>query len=458
MQNLNYEEQLTFKEKICVKNLGKYGRVEKIVGMENPYHYRNKVQSAFGVNRKNETICGVYQSKDQKIVQNDFCITEDKNADEIILSIKNLMKKLKILPFNEYTGKGFLRHVLVKKAFATGEIMVVLVSNTPVFKAKNNFVKMLMELHPEITTLLHNVNNAKTPLTLSYNEKILYGKGYIVDILCGLKFKISSRSFYQINPTQTEILYNTAIDMASLKGDETILDAYCGIGTIGLIASKKAKHVISVESNESAVRDAVANAKLNKIQNTRFFTADAGEFMEELSREEIKCDVALMDPPRSGSDEKFLSALCTLAPKKVVYISCNPETQGRDLAYLTKNGYKVEKIKPVDMFPHTRHVETVCLLSKLNVDHHIEVELNMDELDLTSAESKATYAEIKEYVMKNTGLKVSSLYIAQVKDKMGIKERENFNVSKKDDAKVPVCPADKEKAIIEALEHFNMID
>ncbi len=364
LQNLSYPEQLKLKEKICVKNLGKFGRVEGIIGMDSPYYYRNKVQSAFGVDRRGQTISGVYQSKDKRIVPTNSCLTEDKISAQIILSIKNLMKKLKILPFNEYTGKGFLRHVLVKRAFETGEIMVVLVSANPVFKAKNNFIKMLLEENPQITTVLHNINNSQLALTLSQNEKILYGKGYIVDELCGLKFKISSRSFYQINPLQTEKLYNIAIKFANLTGKETVLDAYCGIGTIGLIASKEAKHVISVENNPAAVKDAIANARLNKVQNTRFFTADAGEFMEQMAKDKVDCDVAFMDPPRAGSDEKFLESLCALAPKKIVYISCNPETQGRDLAYLTKKSYKVEKIQAVDMFPHTKHVESIVLLGR----------------------------------------------------------------------------------------------
>ena len=281
-----------------------------------------------------------------------------------------------------------------------------------------------------------------------------------------------------MNPVQTEILYNKAITYAGLTGKEKVIDAYCGTGTIGLIAASKAKEVISVELNRDAVRDAVTNAKRNDIKNVQFYNADAGQFMVEMAeyRADQKknqvpdatksgkkatpdgnVDVVFMDPPRAGSDEAFLSSVIRLAPKRVVYISCNPETLARDLKYLTKHGYQAKECQPVDFFPWTKHVETVCLLSKLNAKQHIEVDIHMDELDLTDAEKKATYSEIKEYVLEHTGLKVSSLYIAQVKQKCGIIERENYNKPKSDDAKQPQCPPDKEKAIKEALKHFGMI-
>lgn len=364
LQNMKYEEQLSFKQAKCVRTLGSFGFVEKIIGMENPTHYRNKVQAAFGLTRGGKIVSGVYQSKSHRIVLVDDCLLEDETADKIIVDIRKLLPMFRLLPYNEDTGKGFLRHVLVKRGFTTGEVMVVLVTGSPVFPRKNDFIKKLLTLHPEITTIVQSVNNAKTSLVLGKDETVLYGRGYIEDILCGNRFRISPRSFYQINPIQTEKLYSTAIDFAGLTGKETVLDAYCGIGTIGITAADKAKTVIGVEVNPDAIRDARQNARLNKKENLRFYTQDAGEFMQAAAAENEKIDVVFMDPPRAGSDLKFLKSLVTLQPERVVYISCNVETQARDLLFLVRNGYKVKRIQPVDMFPHTSHCECVVLLKK----------------------------------------------------------------------------------------------
>ena len=363
LQNMSYEQQLIWKTGKCKKLLDKYGKVENIVGMKNPYHYRNKVQAAFTTKRDGKIVSGVFQSTKQTLVPVDSCLTEDKKCDEIVVTIRKMLKAYKLTTYNNITGKGFLRHVLIKRGFATNEVMVVLVTGTPIFPAKKHFVNELVKKHPEIKTIIHNINNKPTALVLSTNEKILYGKGFITDILCGFKFRISAKSFYQINPVQTEFLYNKAIELAQLTGKETVLDAYCGIGTIGIIASKKAGNVIGVELNRDATRDAIVNARENGIKNIYFHTADAGEFMTQMVNE--PCDVVFMDPPRAGSTEEFLKSLCTLKPKTVVYISCNPETLSRDLDYLTKNKYAVKKILPVDMFPHTNHVECVVLLTKV---------------------------------------------------------------------------------------------
>lgn len=364
LQNMSYPQQLSFKQAKCIKLLKKFGFVEEIIGMKNPYHYRNKVQAAFGTTRGGKIISGVYQSSSHNIVLVDECMTEDKTADKIIVDIRNLLPKFKLMPYNEDTQRGFLRHVLVKRGFATNEVMVVLVTATALFPKKTDFLKKLLSLHPEITTVVQNINCAKTSLVLGKTQTVLFGNGYIEDILCGKRFRISPRSFYQINPVQTNILYSTAVKYAGLTGKETVLDAYCGIGTIGIIASDKAKRVIGVELNEAAVSDAKINAKINGTKNISFFCADAGKFMVEAAKEHERVDVVFMDPPRAGSDTNFLKSVVTLSPKKVVYISCNVETQARDLLYLCKNGYKVTKIQPVDMFPHTEHVETVCLLSR----------------------------------------------------------------------------------------------
>lgn len=366
LQNLSYPEQLKFKQNKVERLLKKFCKVEPIIGMENPYHYRNKVQAAFYTNKSGKIISGVYQSGTHHVVGIDSCQTEDVIADKIIVAVRRLLPSFKMTTYNEDTGKGFLRHILVKRGFATNQIMLVLVTGTPVFPSKNNFVKAILKQFPEITTIVQNVNNYNTNLVLGDNQKVLYGKGYIEDILCGCRFRISPKSFYQINPVQTEALYNTAMEYADLKGNETVLDTYCGIGTIGIVAAKRgAGRVIGVELNGDAVRDAIVNARANNLKNIRFYKGDAGEFMFEVSDEDEKPDVVFMDPPRAGSDTKFLDSLIKMSPKTVVYVSCNPETLARDLDYLTKKSdYKVQKIQPVDMFPHTAHVECVCQISK----------------------------------------------------------------------------------------------
>lgn len=364
LQNMSYPQQLSFKQAICIKNLKRFGRVEEIVGMDDPTHYRNKVQAAFGTTRRGQIISGVYQASSHRIVSVDECMIEDKIADEIIVHIRHMLKAFKLSVYNEDTGKGFLRHVLVKRGFKTNQVMVVLVTSSSIFTGKNNFIKELVRKFPVIETVVQNINEDKTSLVLGRREIVLYGGGYIQDELCSLKFRISPKSFYQINPVQTQKLYYKALDFAKLTGRETVLDAYCGIGTIGLIASTRAKNVIGVEINDDAVIDAIYNAKLNQRNNIWFYCADAGEFMVELAEQKQKIDVVFMDPPRSGSDENFLSSVVKLSPKRVVYISCDVSTQARDLAYLVKKGYKVERIAPYDMFSYTSHVECICSLIK----------------------------------------------------------------------------------------------
>ncbi len=454
--NMDYARQLSFKQAKVIKLLGKFCHVKEIVGMEKPFHYRNKVQAAFGTTRGGQIISGVYQSGSHRIVKVDSCLLEDEKADAVIVTVRKLLKSFKLTAYNEFNRTGFLRHVLVKRAFATGEVMVVLVSATPMFPGKNSFVSALLKAHPEITTIIHNVNDRFTSLVLGERQTVLYGDGYITDILCGLKFRISAQSFYQINPVQTEILYNTAMEYAQLTGNETVVDAYCGVGTIGMVAAKTAGIVVGVESNPQAVKDAIVNAKINEMKNIRFVCADATDFLCEAAENGEHCDVLLMDPPRAGSTPQFIDAAAKLAPDRIVYVSCNPETLARDLHLFVKKGYAVKKIQPVDMFPHTDHTETVVLLSQRRPDTHIDIKLDLSELDITSAETKATYQEIKDYVLDKHGLKVSTLYISQVKAKCGIIERENYNKGK-EGHRVPKCPKEKEEAIMDALKHFNMI-
>ena len=364
IHNLSYEKQLEFKMKKVVSLVGKFHYVEKIIGMENPYHYRNKVQSAFGRGRNNEIISGVYQSSTHKIVPVDSCLLEDIKADEIIVTIRKLLKSFKLKPFNDNTFQGFLRHVLIKRGFSSGEIMVVLVTSEEPFKSKRSFINALLGRHPEITTIVQNINTKRTSLVLGEKSVTLFGKGTIDETLCGYDFTISPKSFYQINPIQTEVLYNKAMEFADIQKTEIVIDAYCGTGTIGIIASKYAKQVLGIELNKDAVRDAKLNAKQNGVKNIDFICADAGKYMVELAKNNEKADVVIMDPPRAGSDINFLKSLIKLSPEKVIYVSCNPETLARDLLFLSKNKYKVKKIQPVDMFPHTEHIECVVLLNK----------------------------------------------------------------------------------------------
>lgn len=362
--DMSYEVQLKKKQRELEELLKKHCQVHKIVGMNDPYHYRNKVHAAFG-HQRGEVISGVYRAGSHDIIPVDICLLEDRKADEVIGTIRGMLKSFKIRTYDEDSGYGLLRHVLVKRGFATGELMVVLVTASPIFPSKNNFVKALREKHPEITTIIQNVNERETSMVLGDKEKTLYGKGYIEDVLCGCTFRISSKSFYQINPVQTELLYGKAIEAAGLTGKETVIDAYCGIGTIGIIASKKAGKVIGVELNRDAVRDAIENAKRNEIKNIQFYNNDAGKFMMNMAAQGETVDVVLMDPPRSGSTEEFIDSLALMKPERVVYVSCNPVTLERDLGYFKKKGYAAKGAWGFDLFPHTDCIETVVSLIRI---------------------------------------------------------------------------------------------
>lgn len=363
-QGVPYKEQLAAKQKRMKKLLGKFANVKPIIGMDDPFYYRNKVHAVFDRDKKGNIICGTYEAKTHKVVPIEECMIEDKISQEIIRTIRDMLKSFRIKTYDEDTGYGLLRHVLVRRGFFTDEIMVVIVIGSPIFPSKNNYVKALRKKYPQITTVVLNVNDKKTSMVLGERDIVIYGKGYIRDTLCGCTFRISPQSFYQVNPVQTEILYKTAIEYAGLGRKETVIDAYCGIGTIGLVAAKRAKNVIGVELNPDAVRDARINAKENKITNARFYQGDAGEFMENMAENGEHADVVFMDPPRTGSDKKFMSSVIKLNPSRIVYISCGPETLARDLEYLTKHGYDVRKIQPVDMFSFTDHCENICLLTK----------------------------------------------------------------------------------------------
>lgn len=363
-QGVPYTEQIKIKQKNMNKLLKKYGNVKPIIGMENPFYYRNKVHAVFDRDKKGNIICGTYEAGTHRVVPVEECMIEDKTSQEIIRAIRDMLKSFRIKTYDEDTGYGLLRHVLVRRGFSTDEIMVVLVVASPIFPSKNNFVKALRKKFPQISTVVLNVNDKKTSMVLGERDIVLYGKGFIRDRLCGCTFRISPQSFYQVNPVQTELLYKTAIEYAGLGRKERVIDAYCGIGTIGLVAAGKAREVIGIELNKNAVRDAIVNARENKITNARFYHGDAGEFMEGMVSEGERADVVFMDPPRTGSTEKFLTSMVKLGPSRIVYISCGPDTLARDLEFLTKHGYVTRKIQPVDMFSFTEHCEVVCLLTK----------------------------------------------------------------------------------------------
>ncbi|MBQ0028722.1 MAG: 23S rRNA (uracil(1939)-C(5))-methyltransferase RlmD [Lachnospiraceae bacterium] len=369
-QGIEYKLQLKKKTEYMRSLLGEFGKVNDVIGMDNPIHYRCKATATYSFLKSGKYISGVYEKGTHRVVAVDNCDITDERANAIAVSIRDLLKSFKIKVYNEDTGYGLLRHVQIRVGKNTGQILVVLVCASPTFPGKNNFVKVLRDLYPEITSIVLNVNDKHTSMVMGERNIILFGRGYIEDELCGLRFRISPGAFYQVNPVQAKVLYDTAVEFAALSEKDTVLDTYCGTGTIGLIAAGNAGSVVGVELNPDAVRDAIANAKANGIKNARFVHGDATKYMENLAsdytsgKDVIKPDCIIMDPPRSGSTQRFIDSVVKLKPSRVVYVSCGPESLARDLKIFSKRGYCVKKIQPIDMFPFTGHVETVCLLSR----------------------------------------------------------------------------------------------
>ena len=362
--NIPYEEQLKKKEDYVRRMTGGSRKVQPVEGMADPYHYRCKVTAAFQQHRDGRIVSGIYEEGTHHVISVSSCMIENAKADEIIGTIRHLIPSFRIRVYNEDTGFGLLRHVLIRVGRQSGQILVVLVVASPVFPSKNNFVRALREKHPEITSVVLNINDRRTSMVLGSRNITIYGKGYIEDTLCGKTFRISPSSFFQVNPVQTELLYRKAIDLAELSGTEKVFDAYSGIGTIGIIAAAEAREVISVELNRDAVRDAVINARQNKVDNITFYAEDAGDFLEKMAASGEHADVIFMDPPRTGSTEKFMRAAAAIHPSRIVYISCEPETLGRDLVFFRKLGYRAGDIWPLDMFPFTKNVEAVVKLQR----------------------------------------------------------------------------------------------
>ena len=364
LSRMPYRAQLRAKQEQVARLLEPFCAVEPILGMEHPLHYRNKVHAVLTVDKSGRPVSGVYAEGTHRVVPVTSCLIEDSRADRIIHTIVEMLPRYKLRVYNEYTHRGFLRHILIRTGEVTGQVMVVLVATGREFPGGKAFTAELLSRHPEITTLVLNVNTRQTSMVLGKTDVVLYGNGWMEDELCGKTFRISPQSFYQVNARQCEVLYRTAIRLAGFTGKEVLLDAYCGTGTIGLCAADHVKKLIGVELNADAVRDARENALRNRTKNASFFCEDAGHFMVKMAEAGEPVDTVIMDPPRAGSDLRFLTSLLRLAPEKVIYVSCNPETLARDLTVLTQGGYRAETAVPVDMFPCTGHVETVVALRR----------------------------------------------------------------------------------------------
>ena len=422
--------------------------------------YRNKVQFPVGLDKNGNPCIGFYAGRTHRIVPCPDCKLQPGVLNDIGNALCRFFAENGIQPYNEETGQGLVRHIFLRRGAHSGQIMVCLVCTRPNLPHADALCTRLREQFVDIATILLNVNSKNTNVILGTETHTLYGPGYIEDTLCGVPVQLGPLSFYQVNTLAAERLYGIAAQYAQLTPDDLLLDLYCGMGTIGLSMVDHCRELVGVEIVPEAIESAKSNAARMGdavAAKSRFFCADAGQAATRLAAEGLHPDVVMLDPPRKGCDEPTLSAVVRMAPRRVVYVSCNPATAARDAAWLENNGYHAEKVQPVDLFPRTKHCEAVLLLSKLNVDHHIEVEVSMDELDVTAAESKATYNEIREHVWEHHQLKVSNLYIAQVKQKHGIIERENYNKPKSENAKQPKCPKEKEAAIVEALRHFQMI-
>ena len=463
IQAMSYEAQLAFKTRKVESNLKRIGKfeeipMESIIGMEDPFHYRNKAQFPFGKNRDGKIITGFYAGRTHSIIENTSCHLGKEVNEEILEKILAWMNAFHVEPYNEATGKGLMRHSLIRCGFRTGEIMVCLVINGRKIPGEEALVDSL-KIIPGMTSISLNVNKEKTNVILGREVINLWGRPYIEDYIGEVKYQISPLSFFQVNPVQTERLYGKALEYAGLTGEETVWDLYCGIGTISLFLARKARKVYGVEIIPDAIEDARRNASLNGFTNTEFYVGKAEEVLpEKYEKEGVRADVIVVDPPRKGCDENLLSTMVKMQPERIVYVSCDSATLARDLRYLCDNGYELKRVCPADMFPQTVHVETVVLLSKGEVDSKkIRVEFSLEDMDMSEFQDGATYPQIKEYVLEHTGLKVSNLYISQIKRKCGIEVGKNYNLPKSEDSRQPQCPPEKEKAIREAFKYFGMI-
>ena len=463
LQALSYDQQLVFKTNKVKGHLERIGGftdipMEPIIGMDELFHYRNKAQFPVGRNKEGKIVTGFYAGRTHNIIENRDCALGVAENKEVLDRVIAHMEKYGIEPYNEATGKGLVRHVLIRYGYFTKEVMVCLILNGNKIPKEEQLVKSLCEI-PGMTSITINVNKKHSNVILGEEIRLLWGQEYITDRIGDISYQISPLSFYQVNPMQTQKLYAKALEYADLHGEETVWDLYCGIGTISLFLAQKAKFVRGVEIVPAAIENAKENAKLNGLENTEFFVGKAEEVLpREYKKNGVYADVIVVDPPRKGCDETLLETMIEMNPERIVYVSCDSATLARDLKYLCERGYELRKVCPVDQFGMTVHVETVVLLSKGEVDSKkIRVEFSLEDMDMSEFQDGATYPQIKEYVLEHTGLKVSNLYISQIKRKCGLEVGKNYNLPKSEDSRQPQCPPEKEKAIREAFKYFGMI-
>ena len=425
--------------------------VESIDGGE-PLHYRNKSQYPVAADGS----VGFYRARSHQVVPVERCLIQKPQADKAAQALRDYIRTYGVSCYDEKTRRGLVRYLYIRTNGAGQSLLCVLVNGRKL-PHEQELVELLRQAVPDAVGVVLGVNTQPTGAVLGTEYRTLWGADVLTDTLCGLTFRLSVPSFYQVNREMAEVLYDKAVEFAGLTGGETVLDLYCGAGTITQVMARHAGQVIGAEIVPEAIEDAKENATRNNIANVAFFCGDASAVAADFAAKGLRPDVICVDPPRKGLTPEVVQAAAQMAPRRIVYVSCDPATLARDAKLFAQSGYEAVRAAAVDMFPGTANIETVCLLSKLQSKEHIEIEVKMDELDLTAAESKATYEEIKAYVLEHTGLKVSHLYIAQVKQKYGIIERENYHKAKNENAKQPQCPKEKEDAIVEALKHFQMI-
>ena len=465
LRHLDYAAELRAKQESVLDAFRRIGGLEvpvlDILPSPDVDRYRNKVQFPVGIDKNGVPCIGFYAGRTHRIVPCPDCKLQPSVLNEIGNALCAFFAQQGIRPYDEQSGKGLVRHIFLRRGAHSGQIMVCLVCTRAKLPHAEQLCTALRGQFPAISTILLNVNAKNTNVILGSENHILYGPGYIEDTLCGVPVRLGPLSFYQVNTLAAERLYGVAAQYAQLTPDDTLLDLYCGMGTIGLSMAGQCRELIGVEIVPEAIESAKANAaRMGKAvaAKSRFFCADAGQAATQLAAEGLHPDIVMLDPPRKGCDEATLSAVVRMAPRRVVYVSCNPATAARDAAWLEQNGYHAEKVQPVDLFPRTKHCETVVLLSKGEVDSKkIRVEFSLEDMDMSEFQDGATYPQIKEYVLEHTGLKVSNLYISQIKRKCGIGVGKNYNLPKSEDSRQPMCPPEKEKAIREAFKYFGMI-
>ena len=462
-RHIRYEAELQIKTQRVRDALERIGglqdfQMEPILAAPDRCRYRNKCQLPIGLSKDGALQLGFYAVNSHRIVNTESCLLQPEAFDRAAAAFRRWYAVLGESVYDEASHSGVLRHLYMRRGEMSGEMMVCVVANGAALHEEALLVEMLREAVPEITGVLLNINRERTNVVLGKTCRTLWGKDTITDTLCGLAFEIAPHAFYQVNRTQAERLYGKAAEYAGLTGTETLLDLYCGTGTIGLSMAKNAKKLIGAEIVPAAVENARRNAERNAIQNAEFLCADAAEAARILFERGEKPDVIVIDPPRKGCDSALIATIAAMRPKRVVYVSCDPATLARDLKLFRESGYKTETVTPADMFPGTAHVETVVLLSKGEVDSKkIRVEFSLEDMDMSEFQDGATYTQIKDYVLEHSGLKVSNLYISQIKRKCGIEVGKNYNLPKSEDSRQPMCPPEKEKAIREAFKYFGMI-